>query len=76
MIQARKDYRLDKESLNNMFVRTESGEMAPVGQFITLTKVYGAETLTRADQGVRSRNLDTFQYVYLYTGQRYASRRI
>ena len=30
-----------------MFVRTESGEMAPVGQFITLTKVYGAETLTR-----------------------------
>lgn len=47
MIQARKDYRLDKESLNNMFVRTESGEMAPVGQLITLTKVYGAETLTR-----------------------------
>lgn len=30
-----------------MFVRTGSGEMAPVGQFITLTKVYGAETLTR-----------------------------
>lgn len=30
-----------------MFVRTESGAMAPVGQFITLTKVYGAETLTR-----------------------------
>ena len=29
MIQARKDYRLDKESLNNMFVRTESGEMRP-----------------------------------------------
>ena len=47
MIQARKDYRLDKESLNNMFVRTESGAMAPVEQFITLTKVYGAETLTR-----------------------------
>ena len=47
MIQARKDYRLDKESLNNMFVRTESGAMAPMGQFITLTKVYGAETLTR-----------------------------
>ena len=29
MIRARKDYRLDKESLNNMFVRTESGEMRP-----------------------------------------------
>lgn len=47
MIQADKNYRLDKESLNNMFVRTSSGEMAPVGQFLTLTKVYGAETLTR-----------------------------
>lgn len=30
-----------------MFVRTSSGEMAPIGQFISLTKVYGAETLTR-----------------------------
>ena len=30
-----------------MFVRTGDGEMAPVGQFITLTKVYGAETLNR-----------------------------
>lgn len=47
MIQADKNYRLDKESLNNMFVRTSCGEMAPVGQFLTLTKVYGAETLTR-----------------------------
>lgn len=46
-VQANKDYRIDKESLNNMFVRTSSGEMAPIGQFITLTKVYGAETLTR-----------------------------
>ncbi|MDO4165260.1 MAG: efflux RND transporter permease subunit [Bacteroides sp.] len=46
-LQAKVDYRLDKEALNNMFVRTGDGEMAPVGQFITLTKVYGAETLTR-----------------------------
>lgn len=47
MIQAKTDYRINKNALNNMFVRTGSGEMAPVGQFITLTKVYGAETLTR-----------------------------
>lgn len=47
MVQAKADYRLDKDALNNMFVRTEDGEMAPVGQFITLTKVYGAETLNR-----------------------------
>ena len=47
MVQAKADYRLDKDALNNMFVRTGNGEMAPVGQFITLTKVYGAETLNR-----------------------------
>lgn len=47
MVQAKADYRLDKDALNNMFVRTEDGEMAPVGQFITLTKVYGTETLNR-----------------------------
>ena len=47
MVQADKVYRLDKDALNNMFVRTPSGEMAPIGQFVTLTKVYGTETLTR-----------------------------
>ena len=38
MVQAKADYRLDKDALNNMFVRTGDGEMAPVGQFITLTR--------------------------------------
>ena len=47
MIQARADYRLDKESLNNMFVRTSGGDMAPVWQFVTLTKTYGPEILSR-----------------------------
>ena len=47
MLQAKPEYRLDKESLNNMFVRTSDGEMAPVGQFITLTKTYGPEILSR-----------------------------
>lgn len=46
-VQASKDFRTDKESLKNMYVRTSSGEMAPIEQFVTLTKVYGAETLTR-----------------------------
>ena len=46
-IQADKDFRLDTDALNNMFVRTDGGEMAPIGQFITLTKAYGPETLTR-----------------------------
>lgn len=47
MLQADKDYRLDKEALDNMFVRTSNGGMALVSQFVTLTKVYGAETLDR-----------------------------
>lgn len=47
MVQADKTYRLDKNALNNMFIRTSSGEMAPIGQFVTLTKVYGTETLSR-----------------------------
>lgn len=47
MVQADKTYRLDKNALNNMFIRTSSGEMAPIDQFVNLTKVYGTETLTR-----------------------------
>ena len=47
MIQADPKYRLDTESLNNVYVRTQNGEMAPVSQFVKLTKVYGSETLNR-----------------------------
>ncbi|MDR2037662.1 MAG: efflux RND transporter permease subunit [Bacteroidales bacterium] len=46
MMQASSEYRLDTESLNNIFVRTSEG-MAPVGQFVTLTKTYGSETISR-----------------------------
>lgn len=47
MIQAAPEYRLDPAALNNIFVRTSSGEMSPISQYLTLTKVYGAESLTR-----------------------------
>lgn len=47
MVQASPEYRLDTESLKNMFVRNSSGEMSPVSQYLTLTRVYGAETLSR-----------------------------
>ena len=47
MIQADPEYRLDETSLNNTFVRMANGEMAPLGQFVTLTRVYGAESLSR-----------------------------
>ncbi len=46
-IQADPKYRLDAESLNHVFVRSASGEMAPLGQFVTLTKVYSSEVLNR-----------------------------
>ena len=47
MVQASPEYRLDTESLNNIFVRNGAGEMSPIGQYITLTRIYGSETLSR-----------------------------
>ena len=47
MIQSDPKYRLDETSLNNTFVRMSNGEMAPLSRFVTLTKVYGAESLAR-----------------------------
>ena len=47
MIQADPKYRLDPESLNNVYVRMQNGEMAPISQFVKLTKVYGSEVLSR-----------------------------
>ncbi len=46
-IQADPKYRLDTESLNNVFVRTDNGEMAPLSQFVHLTRVYSSEVLNR-----------------------------
>lgn len=46
ILQASPDARVDKETLNNIFVRI-NGEMAPIEQFLTLTKTYGAEYLNR-----------------------------
>ena len=46
IVQAPSDYRKDMQSLNNIFVKTTDG-MAPVSQFVKLTKTYGAESLTR-----------------------------
>ena len=46
MLQASPEYRLDEQSLNNMYVRNGS-EMAPLGQFVTLRNVMGAEVAKR-----------------------------
>ncbi len=47
MIQAEPDQRLDETSLENVFVRMNDGQMAPLSQFVTLTRVYGADALSR-----------------------------
>lgn len=47
MVQAPPEFRLDTESLNNIFVRNDAGEMNPIKQYLTLTRIYGSETLTR-----------------------------
>ena len=47
MVQASPEYRLDEASLNNIFVKSSSGEMSPIGQYVTLTRIYGSETLSR-----------------------------
>lgn len=47
MVQAAPEARLDTESLSRIFVRTSTGRMAPIGNFISLTRVYGSESLSR-----------------------------
>lgn len=47
MLQAEPEYRGNPESMNNIFVKTGSGEMAPITEFISFKRVYGPENLTR-----------------------------
>lgn len=47
MVQAPPQFRLNTQSLNNIFVRNEQGEMSPISQYLHLTRVYGSEVLTR-----------------------------
>lgn len=47
MYQAEPEYRADPESLNKVMVRTSSGVMAPISQFIQLEKVFGPQVINR-----------------------------
>lgn len=47
MVQASPQYRADRNSLDNLFVRTKSGEMSPLSRYVTLTRIYGPELLSR-----------------------------
>ncbi|MBO9591937.1 MAG: efflux RND transporter permease subunit [Niabella sp.] len=47
MVQALPEARMDANSLNSFFIKTGSGQMAPVSQFVTLERVYGPQSVTR-----------------------------
>ena len=47
MVQASPEYVHDEASLQNVSVRLHNGQMAPISQFITLTKVYDPLVLNR-----------------------------
>jgi len=46
-VQALPDDRRDLESLNSMYLKTPSGEMAPISQFVSLERIYGPQTVNR-----------------------------
>ena len=47
MVQSDAEYRTNPETLNRIMVRTNNNNMAPITEFITLTRVYGPERLSR-----------------------------
>lgn len=47
MVQASPEYRLNTEALDNLLVRGSDGAMSPISQYLTLTRVYGSESLSR-----------------------------
>ena len=46
-VQALPEDRTDKSSLNELYIKTGSGEMAPITQFVDLKRVYGPQSVTR-----------------------------
>jgi len=47
MIQALPENRKDANNLNELYVRTDSGTMSPISQFVTLKKTYGPQSVGR-----------------------------
>lgn len=47
MVQASPEYRSKLEDLDGMYVRTASGEMAPITEFVTIKDVTGPQSLNR-----------------------------
>jgi len=46
-IQSLPEDRSNVDDLDNMYVRTNTGEMTPITQFVTLKRVYGPQSVTR-----------------------------
>ncbi|WMI66819.1 efflux RND transporter permease subunit [Aestuariibaculum sp. YM273] len=46
-VQALPEDRSDKNSLNELYIKTGSGEMTPITQFVNLKRVYGPQSVTR-----------------------------
>ena len=47
MVQALPEFRINPESLNSMYVKTSSGVMSPISQFVSLEKTYGPQSVNR-----------------------------
>ncbi|WP_374461638.1 efflux RND transporter permease subunit [Chryseobacterium taeanense] len=47
MVQASPEYRDTPESILNLYLKNDKGEMVPFSTFITIERVYGPEVLTR-----------------------------
>ena len=47
MVQSDASYRANEEGLNKVYVRTGTSKMAPITEFITLTKTFGPESISR-----------------------------
>ncbi|UAY56085.1 efflux RND transporter permease subunit [Arachidicoccus terrestris] len=47
VVQASPEYRMTPESLNSIFVRTKSGQMVPITEFVSLSTVYSSQSITR-----------------------------
>ena len=45
MVAAAPEYRLDPTSLNNIFVKVQSGKMSPISQFVTLKEIVGPSSI-------------------------------
>ena len=47
IVQADVEFRKEPGSLNNVYVKNNSGEMVPINTLVSLDRVYGPETVTR-----------------------------